>query len=397
MQQEKLFYIQKYFFIMSIGVFIPFVGVTDYDMLTSAQAQNIEEPVNTLLIPSINVVSFQKKNEYFSTKTLSLSGIPDLIEMSMINGPSTPPPGFDIERKTANLPISDSLTGANTLVVPAFNWVFGCSSVSGAMIAGYYDRNDYPNIYTGPTNGGVMPLDNSSWTTWSDGNYTYPNLPLAASHQGIDGRTTSGSIDDYWIQYNDYSDDPYITNGRTQHTWGDSIGDYMKTSQSAYGNSDGGTSFFNFNGSAKILTCADMVSYEINDFDGTYGRKLFYEAKGYVVTDCYNQSTDNIISGGFSYAQFTAEIDAGRPVLLNLEGHSIVGVGYESSNNTVFIHDTWDYDNHKMIWGGSYSGMQLLSVSIVNLLQKSTPAPSPSPTRIGSTIIPALMLLLSDK
>ena len=39
--------------------------------------------------------------------------------------------------------------------------------------------------------------------------------------------------------------DPYITNGWTQHTWGEAIGDYMKTSQSAYGNTDGSTSFYN--------------------------------------------------------------------------------------------------------------------------------------------------------
>ncbi|MHC1726945.1 MAG: C39 family peptidase [Syntrophobacteraceae bacterium] len=72
-------------------------------------------------------------------------------------------------------------------------------------------------------------------------------------------------------------------------------------------------------------------------------------------------------AGGFSFAQFKAEIDAGRPVFLNLEGHSIVGVGYDDSTNKVYIHDTWDYSNHTMTWGGSYSGMALQSVSMVNL------------------------------
>ena len=67
------------------------------------------------------------------------------------------------------LPEPNPVMGTRTLTVPAFNWVFGCSSVSAAMIAGYYDRNGFPNMYTGPTNGGVMPLDNSSWATWSDG------------------------------------------------------------------------------------------------------------------------------------------------------------------------------------------------------------------------------------
>ena len=38
-------------------------------------------------------------------------------------------------------------------------------SVSAAMIAAYYDRTKYPKMYTGPTNGGVMPPNNST-TYW---------------------------------------------------------------------------------------------------------------------------------------------------------------------------------------------------------------------------------------
>ena len=235
------------------------------------------------------------------------------------------------------------------------------------MIAGYYDRSGWPNMYTGPTNGGVMPLDNSSWPTWSDGYDTYPNCPLVASKNGVDGRTTRGSIDDYWVRYESTTADPYITGGWTQHAWGNAIGDYMKTSQSAYSNDDGSTTFYNYTSSSNQLTCATMASQSPPLPDGTLGRKLFYEARGYTVTDCYNQKTDNKISGGFSFAQFKAEINAGRPVMLNLEGHTVVGVGYDDSQNLVYLHDTWDYSNHTMTWGASYSGMALQSVSIVNL------------------------------
>ena len=45
----------------------------------------------------------------------------------------------------------------------------------------------------------------------------------------------------------------------------------------------------------------------------------------------------------------------------------MVGVGYSDTDNTVYLHDTWDYNNHTMTWGGSYSGMLLMSVSIVNI------------------------------
>jgi len=321
-------------------------------------------------ISRAELVATTKPNKYFTVNTLRLSD-GTAIEEGIINGPPAPPPGFEIQRQAVAPPVPDSAAGINVLAeVPAFNWVFGCSAVSGAMIAGYHDRTGFPNMYTGPTNGGVMPLNNGSWPTWSDGSKTYPNCPLIASHNGVDGRASKGSIDDYWVQYNSSTQDPYITGGWAQHTWGDAIGDYMKTSQSAVGNVDGSTMFYNYSNSSTKLTCATMASNSLAD--GTLGRKLFYEARGYTVTDCYNQKTDNIITGGFSFAQFKAEIDAGRPVMLNLQGHTIVGVGYDDPS-TVYIHDTWDYLNHTMTWGGSYSDMALQSVSIVNLLDNTMP------------------------
>jgi hypothetical protein len=318
-------------------------------------------------------------NAHITSKTILLEQGVGLDEI-IIHGPPKPPPGF--ERALANVAVTQpepiQAAGIVLLPVPAYDWVYGCSAVSGAMIAAYYDRNGYANIYSGPTNGGVMPMDNSSWPSWSDGYSTYPSLPLAASRQGVDGRITKGSIDDYWVSYMGGVQDPYLTKGWTQHDWGDAIGDYMKTSQSAYGNDDGSTSFYTLISSAP-LTCAAMEGYGIQSEDGTYGRKLFYEARGYNVTDCYSQKTDNIVSGGFSFAQYKAEINAGRPVMINLAGHTIAGVGYDETANTVYLHDTWDYSTFSMTWGGSYAGMAMQSVSIVNL-QSAGPTATPSNT-----------------
>ena len=138
----------------------------------------------------------------------------------------------------------------------------------------------------------------------------------------------------------------------------------MKTSQSAYGNTDGSTTFYNWTSNPAPLTCADMVANSIHTRDGTYGRKLFYEARGFTVTDCYSQKTDNN-GGGFTFANYKAQIDAGFPVLLNVTGHTMVGIGYLDPS-TVYINDTWDHQTHQMPWGGSYSGMTMQSVSIVN-------------------------------
>jgi hypothetical protein len=286
------------------------------------------------------------------------------LEEIIIDGPPTPPEGYEEERQAVEPP--PNLRGvAYTLAVPAYDWYFGCSATSGSMIAAYYDRVGLSNIYTGPTNGGVMPMNNKVWPRWSDGaGGNYGQNPLTASRKGLDGRTTRGSVNDYWVKVYSQAQDPYITGGWSQHAWSDAIGDYMKTSQSAYGNIDGSTTFYSWNTSPDPLTCADMVTHSITK-DGTYGRKLFYEARGYTVTDCYNQKTDNN-GGGFTFAKYKAEIDAGRPVMINLNRHTVVGIGY-SDPNKVYINDTWDNSTHSMTWGGSYSGLVMLSVSIVNL------------------------------
>lgn len=324
---------------------------------TSSAAQAQTEP------PDDASSQIQVVSPYYSYQNFTTAEGAELTA-HIINGSSEPLPEFEAERQASITAVQPEGTLAN---FPSYKWVFGCSAVSGAMISAWYDRGSYPNLYTGPTSGGLMPLTDTSWPTWSDGYKTYPNNPLIASHNGVDGRVIKGSIDDYWVKENSSASDPYITGGWTQHTWGSAIGDYMKTSQSAYGNVDGSTTFYTWTSSANKLTCADMVSNGVSDKDGTYGRKLFYEARGYTVTDCFNQKTDNN-GGGFTLANFKAEIDAGRPVLLNLAGHSIVGYGY--SGSTIYIRDTWDNNTgntYTMTWGGSYDGMVLQSVSVVNL------------------------------
>jgi len=328
---------------------------------SSAYAQDIPTDTSTPE-PNMPETSYiEVVSPYFSIEHRSLS---DGTQISgyIINGPPEPPAEYEAERAASILPLPSRGIIAG---FPSYSWVFGCSAVSGAMIAAYYDNNGYDNMYAGPTNGGVMPLTDTSWATWYDGFVHYPNNPLIASHNGVDGRATKGSIDDYWVQYGSSANDPYIGNW-TEHTWSDAIGDYMKTSQTAYSNTDGSTAFWNYSSATK-LTCSAMVSGGIDHLDGTYGRKLFYEARGYTVTDCYNQNTDNNYAGGFSLADFQAEIDAGHPVLLNLDGHSIVGYGYDGS--TIYIRDTWDNNpanTYTMTWGTSYSGMDLLSVSVVH-------------------------------
>lgn len=279
-------------------------------------------------------------------------------ELVQIIVPGKPPDHF---RMPAVIP-SNAVTAYSLGNVPAYDWSFGCSATSAAMMAGYYDRTSYPNMYTGPTNGGVAPMDNSVWGSVVINGETRKQCPFSATRNGLDGRTIRGHVDDYWIQYGNTGTDPFITNGWTEHTYGECTGDYMKTNQSNYGNSDGSTTFWYYNDGSPYAG-------NYNNNDGMYGIKLFFESRGYTVTSYYNQYIYGYLGNtlGFTFNQYMAEIDAGRPVLIQVDGHTMLGMGYNETGNTVYLHDTWDYSTHSMYWGTSYAGMAHYGVGVIQL------------------------------
>ncbi len=313
-----------------------------------------------------NHLTKAETNKYFQVSTVATE--PDKnLEKIIISGPPHPP--VSLSRATVNAAeLEKDTINTKILTTPAFSWSFGCAPTAAAMLAGYYDRNGYPNVYTGPTNNGLIPMDNSVWGTMTDtGGDTRARCPLSATQKGLDGRTTRGHVDDYWITYSNKDDDPYYTNNWAEHKYGDCTADFMKTNQTTkYGNSDGASAFYMFDDGTP-LTAKAMENYDIQDKDAAYGLKRFFESKGYEVTELYTQRIDADATGGFSFNQFKEEIDAGHPILILVTGHMMVGVGYNASNNTVYLHDTWDYDTHSMDWGGSYSGMDHYAVVVIHL------------------------------
>jgi hypothetical protein len=74
-------------------------------------------------------------SRYFRVRT-AVVGHGRVIAESVISGPPDAPFGY--LRATSQLPGPDATAGVNVLSdVPAFNWSFGCSATSAAMIAGY--------------------------------------------------------------------------------------------------------------------------------------------------------------------------------------------------------------------------------------------------------------------
>jgi hypothetical protein len=226
------------------------------------------------------------------------------------------------------------------------------------MMMGHHDRSGYVNMYSGPANGGVCPLTNSVWG--------YGECPLSATHMGYDDLATRGHVDDYWVSFGDAGPDPYIVNGWPEHAHADCTADFMGTNQSKYGLTDGATLFY-FWGNGDPLY--DYTGCEPGSRDGCHGLRLFVESRSYTVTSNYNQYIYPYAGNthGFTYQQFQSEIEAGRPVMIQVSGHSMVGYGYDTVGNVVYVHDTWDHDDHQMTWGGSYAGMQHYGVTALHV------------------------------
>jgi len=258
--------------------------------------------------------------------------------------------------------------------VPTTLWTYGCSATSAGMIFGYYDRHGYPNMYTGPTNGGIAPLTNL-------GQGANPSSPIPgacsiiATQNDFDGRTIDGHVDDYWIANSEEGPDPWETSG-IEHTWGDCTADFMGTNQWKwdYIDSDGQIDY-NVDGSTALWTSGankkvDYIPPASKGLPQTslcHGMRLFAESRGYIVTENYSQQVDTYAAGGFSFDDYKNEIDNGHPVMIQVIGHSMVGTGYNDSTQEIILHDTWENSQNRMTWGGSYETMLHKAVTVIHL------------------------------
>ena len=235
---------------------------------------------------------------------------------------------------------SVTLSGA-----PNYDWWYGCSPTSAGMMVGYYDRNGYKGLsYSNLVSGGTAELT------------TYPknNLwgPLAKNAIASYGYVTDFYSGDYNSSgYNSFGvsgDDTAITHQFT------SLADFMGTSQDSAQSSNGSTWFWSFNDGSKF-TAQDALDYGVSNRDGMYGIMEYIQYSGYDVTSLdkiYTQKiyNSNSAPNGFTYADYQAEIDAGRVVMIQVEGHSMFGYGY--GNGTILFYDTWFDRENEMAWGG---------------------------------------------
>ena len=141
-------------------------------------------PTNSEEIP-LNQYGIRSTNPYVVDKFV-VNG--KSIDKIIVPGPPTPPPGF-IRPTVATMPVPNPAAGINVLTnVPASTWAFGCSATSAAMMFGYYDNSGFTNMYAGPTNGGLFPMNNATWGSVVINTETRALNPLSATRNGLDGR-----------------------------------------------------------------------------------------------------------------------------------------------------------------------------------------------------------------
>ena len=190
------------------------------------------------------LVSPSGATDYTSEKHYGEQQLTDQDLNSLARGPGLPPANWTFNATPSDYNAFRDGTGGTITDVPTLWWSYGCSLTSASMLFGYYDRNGYPNMYVGPTNNGEFPLT-SVWghQTIQPKNSNGEN-PLGASHNGLDGRTTRGHVDDYYFASSEKIDPYNYTSHWTPHA-DDSVGDYMGTSQYwKWNNSDGATKFY---------------------------------------------------------------------------------------------------------------------------------------------------------
>ena len=338
-----------------------------------------DKPAYEQTTDSTGTTENQLNFEYTAPPLSSYESLPnnDNIEMMLINSPPTPP--ANVSHTTVNV---DHLPESAVILsnVPTSEWTYGCTATSAGMLFGYYDRTGYPNMYTGSTNGGVCPLTDLGQGI--PGSSRYPisgSCYIIATENGLDGISSNAHADDYWISYTSAGPDPW--EGKwAEHTWGLCTADFLGTNQwkwdySSYPgtdgtkdtNTDGSTTIWNYNDGSKLYDWCPGAAYGTPATSCCHGLRLFAESRGYTVDTNYNQLTDNQNSNGFTFTEFQSEINAGRPVLIHVIGHTMIGIGYETATNTIYVHDTWDNFAHTMTWGGSYAGMDLYAVTVIHL------------------------------
>ncbi|MEA3400327.1 MAG: PEP-CTERM sorting domain-containing protein [Armatimonadota bacterium] len=188
--------------------------------------------------------------------------------------------------------------------VPDYNWYHGCSPTSGGMVFGYWDRQTgYENLWDG-------------------------TAPLYANDN-------DGNVEEIYqlISSDEHNSATYVKNECTHTNAPNSLGCFFHTDPNS-----GGSNTWNIATGMRRYAAWDDPGTGI---DESYA---FHSLPRYG----YHPDFGSFNAGTFDFLDLVAEIDGGRPMLLDLSlkgaGHSVMSYGYwidDSGDKWYAVRDTW--------------------------------------------------------
>jgi len=279
--------------------------------------------------------------------------------------------------------------------MPQAEYMYGCTPTAVGMILGYYDLYGYRGADFSALIDGDVDLKSRG----TDGNaYNMDAFDTVlgraiATEDYVYRFFSRGDIDvitgkkagSYWTTSGEEELEYSFVNGgegpelRTD-VW-NCIADYLGTGQVWRGADNLSTTI------SQDITLEEVLNYNMNityiagDIQRTvdwrytnmlYGLYLYVESKGYSLDrEITRTRTVDAAGGDFTFEDYKAEIDAGRPVLISLEGHSMVGYGYNAETKEIIFDDCYQADQ-RMVWGETYHysemDLPLQSITVIGLM-----------------------------
>jgi len=248
---------------------------------------------------------------------------------------------------------------ANAL--PEAEYMYGCTPTAAAMILGYYDLYGY----RGTELGGLIEGDVDLKSRATDGNAYNMNafdtvLGRAIATEDFvyrfharDGRETTPKQE---LAY-------AFTSGTTMNTeiW-NCLADYLGTGQYWRNNANLSTTvtycslekLYTYDHTITIKSGSTTKKVPYIDTTMLYGLDLYVQSRGYSLDrEITGTFLTDTAGGSFTFADYMREIDAGRPVIISIEGHSMTGYGYNAGTQEIIFDDCYK-SGQRMAWNGTY-------------------------------------------
>jgi len=310
-----------------------------------------------------------------------------LLSISALLLPSVHLRAMDLGSSFSSLGTVNALSFGGTLPhLSASDWWYGCMPTSAGMMMAYYDTNGYK----GASYGNLVPGGTAGYSnvgTWPSGQLLRSVIASEGHQRDYYNATTYG--------YNTGGDDKFGFGDENDdlasptHAY-NCLADFMGSSQDAHAGSNGNT-LAEFKEDGSCYFASDQINDGFN-VSAVTGLEAYVNYAGYCVASCFSQYSDLYMSastgGGFTFEDYAAEIEAGRPVIIlylnpDIGGHAMLGVGVNEDTQEIEFLNTWDDEVNTIAWDGDFYGLSLVGVISMELVA----VPEPATTAAGIGVI----------